>query len=911
MVCQARSSILATLFCVLSFAASAQSEPAFVENRGQWDAQVRFLARTPGVDVWLTESGVVYDFHRSERLDAPAFDPRRWSTPGEVVDVRRTGHIVRVEFVGGKPSPVGGVGLQEAYTNYFLGNSPSQWFTRVPQFDEAKSEQIYKGIEARWYTQSGVPRYDLIVAPGADPSQIALRFVGVRGITSDGQVLSIPTALGVVSHRDLFAYQPTPVGKKQVSCRMRVEGNVLRFEVPNYDRSRPLVIDPLVWSTLIGGAGDERAVSMATDADGAPVISGSVNSPAFPVTSGAYQIAVSTPASFVTKFKPDGRSLAWSTFFGMAAGTLTVRDIAVGPTGIVWITGRTDSPYMPTQPRSYDRTYNGGSDGFLASLSADGSSLLVSTYFGGSSYEEPNGIALDSLGRPVVVGRTLSTDFPVSAGAFDTANPEANDGFVSRFSSDCRTLIASTFLGGTGTGADNVQDVKVDSLARVVVVGSTVTPDFPTTEGAFKRAASSPLLLDSLGNRLLTDSDPALLGGLGPSDAFVSRLSLNLKSLESSTLLGGSTGDVGFRVALDSSSNAVLIGSTDSADFPTTEGAFNRIKEPGTMAFVSKVNPSATKLLQSTLWVPSSQLYAVGVNSRDEIILGGRAYLDSFPVTLDSFDVSFGGTNEGTLSILNKFGTRLLYSSFVGGNSEDEAFAVLSSGDDSLFAAGSTLSADFPTTTGAFSRTPKGLSDVFLMKVAIRRPVSLSLSRSSVVGGFGLEGTVTLDKSAPPNGAKVIISSTPALLETQVVKVAPGALSKKFSIPTPSVVAKTTIQIKATAGGKTVSQSLILNVGGLIGLSLNPSTVVSGQSSTGTVTLSGKAPAGGRVVKLSTTAPAVLPLSVTVPAGASSATFTCTSVGGGISAGGLVIAKLGTVQLEATLTIIPFDIGSP
>lgn len=857
---------------------AASQDGAFIENAGQWDAQAQFMANLPGVNVWVTERGAVYDFYQARGQREDDFPIKNQKSK----IINRRGHVVRMEFVGGTPGSLVGVGPQEAKSHYFSGNNPDKWVTNVRHFEEVRTQKVYPGIEARWYTQGNKPRYDLIVAPGADPRQIALRFSGANWVSTDGKTLRLLTSLGEVRHTDLVAFQ----GDVRVPCEMRLRGNELRFEIGAYDRSKPLVIDPLVWSTFIGAGGYEYVHGLATDAQSNVVICGYEQGYSYPITEGAYSIIDTDTTGFVSKLDASKGKLLWSTFLSVSDGTASMRDVVVAPDGKVWVTGVVGGQWFPTTAGALMRTPRGNADSFVSCFSQDGSKLLASTYLGGSQSDNASAIALDSLGRPIVVGQTASTNFPVTAGAFSTTNAGLYDGFVSRLSADCKKLEASTYLGGADTndlfGSENIRGVAVDSVGRVVVAGTTPSFTFPTTAGAIRTTAT-----------------------LG--EAFITRFSSGLKTLVGSTLLGGNSSDGVAAVALDSADNAVVIGSTTSADFPITAGAFSTTLPATGLAFVAKINPLGTSLLRSTRWVQDSFLSDVAVLPEGIAVIGTTSS-SSFPTTLDSFDPSWNGVvTDGTFSILDPSLRDLLHSAFVGGTDSEEPRKLATAPDASIVVTGETWSTDFPTTAGAFRRDHWGATEIFVTKLSLRHPATLTLSKTSLVGGFGLEGTVTIDKPAPILGANVILTSNLAgMTLPSVVKIGPGLTSKTFAIGTPGVASKKTVKVTASAGGTSISQTLTLTVGGLISLTIDPTSVARGSSATGTVTLSAKAPAAGRTVSLSSNVLfATVPASVTIPAGQTSATFTINTDAGGSTGPALITAKLGTASLSTVLTVTP------
>ena len=280
--------------------ALAGRRPVFIENKGQWDERARFLLRSPGLDLWITDTGVVYDHHRGAH---PA-------------TVTRTPVFVTYQGAKGNATALG-VGKLAEHHNYYLGDDRSRWAERVPLFSDARVQGLYEGIDAVFYLDDGRPRYDLVVAAGADPASIRMKVEGATdvAVAADG-ALRIATTLGTVEQRELFAYQEVDGRKRKVSCAFAVgaDGDV-RLDTGAYDRSLPLVIDPVVYATYLGGSGHDRGHGVAIGPDGSSHVTGYTFSADFPTLNAAQASLRVSRDAFVTKVTPSG-ALAYSTYLG-------------------------------------------------------------------------------------------------------------------------------------------------------------------------------------------------------------------------------------------------------------------------------------------------------------------------------------------------------------------------------------------------------------------------------------------------------------------------------------------------------------------------------------------------------------------------------------------------------------------
>jgi beta-propeller repeat-containing protein/beta-propeller uncharacterized protein DUF5122 len=327
----------------------------------------------------------------------------------------------------------------------------------------------------------------------------------------------------------------------------------------------------LDYSTFLGGRGWDEPADIAIDPAGRAYVTGTTPSTDFPTTPGAFDRTLGGEVdAFVTGFSPQGSSLVYSTLLG-GSGYDPAFGIGVDSAGHAFVSGDTTSPDFPTTPGAYDPTFNGEADAYVSKLTPDGSALVYSTFVGGRDGDAGFGSALDAAGEAFVTGLTTSGDFPTTPGAFDTTYNGANDAFVAKLNADGSALVYSTFLGGARAARyateDDGYDIAVDAKGRACVIGFTESPGFPTTPGAFDRTYN------------------------GTGDAFVTVLSPEGSTLVYSTFLGGSHFEPGFRIGvrtgIASASHIYVTGWTDSSDFPTTPGAFDRSFDGGD-AFVAK-----------------------------------------------------------------------------------------------------------------------------------------------------------------------------------------------------------------------------------------------------------------------------------------------------------------------------------
>ena len=511
--------------------------------------------------------------------------------------------------------------------NYLRGNDRTTWHTQIPTYERVRYVGVLPGIDLVYRGSRSGPEYDFDVAPGADPARIALTFDGARPTVRDGAL-----HVGAVVQRAPHAYQLIDGRRRAVRASWRADGDRAWFELGGYDHRRPLVIDPLVvldYATFLGGAQDDQGEAIAVDANDATYVAGTTQS-AFPTTRHAFDRSGDGGKDvFVTKLNRSGSALVYSTFLG-GTGDDFANSIALDGQLDVFVTGSTTSTDFPTTTGAFDTAESGPSDAFVAKLDGSGGNLLASTFLGGTNLEDGTGIAVTSNGA-FVVGITGSTNFPTSVGAFDTTENGNNDVFVAKLTSDLTTRSFATYLGGSSI--DSAGSIAVDSTGDPVVTGSTNdgTVDFPTTAGAFDTSQNGSFdvfvtKLNSTGSTLvwstylggdasddgqglaLDATDRPYVGGRtrsattpfpttpgafqaslkGTEDGFLTRLSSDGTSLEYSTLVDGSKFSQVTGVAVDGSSDAYIVGSTGSADFPTGGDRFDPTFNGSQDAFVGE-----------------------------------------------------------------------------------------------------------------------------------------------------------------------------------------------------------------------------------------------------------------------------------------------------------------------------------
>ncbi len=661
----------------------------FEPNQGQWSPKVKFSSRAGDYRLFLTGHEALLSYY-------PA---------GETAP-----RLAGVSFLNANSSPAAsGVDPLPSHSNYFIGNEKSGWRAGVAHYARVRYREVYPGIDVVFYGDRKRLEYDFVLAPGASPRRIRMKFTGGRlSLTADGDLVLEDGQMRLVQHRP-YIYQDNPgsSSRREVSGKYRLLGrNVVGVEVGDYDRSRPLTIDPvLVFSSFLGGGGGDAVTAVKVNSEGMLYALGYTNSGDIAGTEGSYS---ASPAGgqdlFLAKINPaaaGSAALVSLTFFG-GSGAETPAGLALAAKDIVYFAGTTDSTNLPLAI-SYQRDLAGGSgkDAFVTKLdlSFPGTdALFYSTYLGGKDADYAVGIAADAQGMAYVIGTTRSEDFPVTDSAYQKVRWGLQDIFIAKLNpnSESSSLLYSTYLGGELS--DYAEAIAVTPAGMVYFTVATDSTQFPWGGNSYSHES---------------------FGGV---DAIVGQMDLTKSgepSLVYTTYFGGSGFDEPRAIAVEPSGKVLVTGYTLSADLPTTPGAYQPGLSGNADVFFARLDLTAPpeRFLSYVTYLGGTGgdvAYGLATDPNGNAYITGYTLSSNFPVTGDATQKDWGSGVDIFVARLDASGA-LTYSTYLGQTGINAGYGIAAAADGSIYVGGIAGRKGVVPTSNAFqSAYGGGVSDGFV-----------------------------------------------------------------------------------------------------------------------------------------------------------------------------------------------------
>jgi len=680
-------------------------ERGWVPNAGQWDERAAFSAPGYFGTTWVTRDGELR--HVASKEDCE----KRTSEAGEPEPAGRRfrkpcpaqSWVLAERWVGGKVKGIRGEEELETKVSYFLGNDPAKHRSGLPSYRYVSLGEVWPGVEVKLKASQKTVEKLFYVRPGADLGKVRVELRGANRLRlSEQGELVIETGLGELVLSKPVAWQEKDGQKLPVQASYRLFGkNRYGFAVQGADPSLPLVIDPILQSTYLGGSGFDIPYALAIAGSGDVYVAGNTNSDNFPNTDGgAQETHAGNGDAFVARLNSSLTQILQSTYLGGSDWDRAFA-LAIAGSGDVYVAGFTRSANFPNTGGGAQASHGGGFyDIFVARLNATLTSNPQSTYLGGRGSDGAWALAIHPLtGEVFVAGGTESWNFPNTAGGAQASHGGGgSDAFVARLNSNLTQILQSTYLGGSG--GEEAKALAIAGSGEVYVAGYTASTNFPNTAGGAQASCSSC--------------------SSGYSDAFVARLNAALTANLQSTYLGGSGDDFGFALAIAGSGDVYVAGGTYSTNFPNTTGGAQGSNGGGSDAFVARLNATLTANPQSTYLGGSGYdaASALAIAGSGEVYVAGYTASTNFPNTAGGAQASHGGAgSDAFVARLNAALTANPQSTYLGGSDVDYAFALAIAGSGEVYVAGETASTNFPNTAGGARGSNGGGSDAFVARL--------------------------------------------------------------------------------------------------------------------------------------------------------------------------------------------------
>jgi len=695
----------------------ATLDRGWVKNEGQWDEEVLFSAPGYFGTTWIAKDG--------QLVHTAVKGKESW--------------VISERWVGGKVKSITPEEELPTRVSFFVGNDPSKHKTNLPTYRYVSLGEVWSGIEVKLKATQKTVEKLFYIKPGADPSKIVVEVNGAEGLrlSKDGEII-IQTSLGELKLSKPIAWQEKDGKKLSVEVSYKLLGkNRYSFVVAKADLNLPLVIDPILQATYLGGNGQDEAYALAIHpTTGEVYVAGYTESTKFPKTTGGAQVNYGGGVfgdAFVARLNRDLTQILQSTYLG-GNDSDSASALAIHPTtGEVYVAGATLSKNFPKATGGAQAVYGGGYyDAFVARLNKELTQVLQSTYLGGSGSDSALALAIHpTTGEVYVAGETKSTDFPKTDGGAQTTNGRGTDAFLARLNKELTRVLQSTYLGGSSLDTAYALAIHPET-GEVYVAGKTDSTDFPKTDGGAQEKCNG-----------CKSSFPLL----GSTDAFVARLNSDLTQILQSTYLGGRYIDIAYALAIHPQTGEVYVaGATNSADFPKTDGgAQEKCSSCSRLvpllgkadAFVARLNKELTQILQSTYLGEKAEddARALAIHFKTgEVYVAGSTTSRDFPRTTGGVQAAHGGgLVDAFVTRLNEELTQILQSTYLGGGGNDEIYALAvhpTTGE--VYMVGKTESTNFPNTTGGAQATNGGGTDAFVARLS----ADLSAGKKSAGGGF-------------------------------------------------------------------------------------------------------------------------------------------------------------------------------
>ncbi len=725
----------------------AHSQIKFTENKNQWDKKILYRAQLDGGVMFLQKNCFTYNFYDKETLRENHIQKEkknsivpntRGNSPTGGKAIRS--HAFRMTFLNSnKTNQVNGKQVTVDYCNFYIGQDSGKWAGNVKNYKEIYYENLYTNIDLQVLGMGNSVKYNFIVAPYSKPNDIRLLYEGLDDIKIQKGALVLKTSVNEIIEQKPYAWQWINDKQVEVPCEFVLKNTTVSFHFPKgYDKSIELIIDPvLVFACSSGSTADNFGMTATYDDQGCLYAGGTCFSQGYPTTTGAFDVTYNGVSQagrtdvVITKYDATGTSLLYSTYLGGSTSTEIISSLIVNSQNELMLYGATGSSDFPVTSGAYDITFNGGSflsftsngteyangtDLYVAKFNSTGTSLIASSFVGGTQNDGANSsgtlaynygdyyrgeIQVDNTGNVYIASCTYSTDFPTITGCPQPNAGGGMDGVVFKMNANLSALLWSTYLGGSSD--DGCYALTVDNFMNVYTTGGTSSFNFPTTAGTLSTNYNG-----------------------GFTDGFITKIKNDGSAIIRSTFIGTSSYDQSFLIQFDVDYNVYIVGQTEGV-MPVSSGVYSN---PNSKQFIWKVDSTLSTQLFTTIFgngnnqvnISPSAFLVDGCGNIFVCGWGGNILAGTpttnMPLTSNALQPTTDGFNF-YLFVLAPDATALLYATYFGGNQSREHVDGGTSRFDKkgivyqAVCSGCGGYDDFPVTPGAWPNTGSNVNHSF------------------------------------------------------------------------------------------------------------------------------------------------------------------------------------------------------
>lgn len=680
----------------------------FIKNQGQWDENIKYILTTKNTNLIVTNEAIYFDMYSIERMEE---------------SYQKFGTVTKFKIQGGKFDNFQEIRSADWKLNFFKGNNPNKWVKGIQGFEKIKITSILPNIDLLLHSENE-PRYDFIVYPKGDPHKIIINIEGAKIVKCEEDQIVFETALGNVIHRNLFAYQLNNNQKTPVLAKFKkINDNTFGFEVKDYDRTKSLIIDPLVFSSLLGGSNAEEIIDIVEPSTGTIIITGWTESYNFPTIPGSYSNSYNGEKDiFISKINVRGakRELVSSTILGGSSNEHPV-NLVVDNDNNIYVGAVTNSGDLPLV-NALSKSPYGLSDAYFIKFNPDCNEIFFCSYFGGSKDDILTAVKLASDKGLYLVGYTNSSDLPVTGGAYQNKLKGKNDIFFAKVSNTGQSIKTCTYIGGIED--DFAYDMCVTPSEYIYIGGATKSNDFP----AF------PVRVYNYGNYEYVLESPFDRTYNGNFDGVIIKILGSSGGLEYASFFGGLADDFVTTVNFfGSDEKVVFAGKTlkepSITTFPLSQTAYQNSIKGQEETFVASL--SNIVITTQYNWTYKSQnlvfstfLGGSGTDVPKSITFNkktqtfyivGNTTSTNFPIVNNPTGKKLQKNDIYFVSMLND-GSSVSYSNIIGGNDDDIPNKIIVNNDGDYYIVGKTYSTNFPIINPISNTSTNSFPDGFVLK---------------------------------------------------------------------------------------------------------------------------------------------------------------------------------------------------